>query len=133
MSAQTPVSDDYVVYDGRTLQVAFGVDEGAAVLDDGGPFPDAIRRGDSGRGPWVHIPADAVQRSFRRTAKAVWDGGEIPLLAVAGDEVAFQTRDPRWAEQHGLEGSQYDGGWRGRAPVAELRNITVTDTDRPLP
>jgi hypothetical protein len=124
-----PYSARIVVYRGRELREVGAGPGFVTVQDDGLDVPDAIDRGDSGRGPWVRIPMSSCDRRYRRDVTATWDGQEVYVvdMTVGLAAVTFQG-DPQWAREHGLTGSQYES-WGGFAPVDELTDVSVREQE----
>lgn len=54
--------------------------------------------------------------------RARWQGADIAIGGVDGDEVDFYTDDRDLAEREGLAGDVRDG-WRGVAPLSELTDV----------
>lgn len=128
MSAM-PVSAHVSVFRGTEyVELTSGADY-VKLLTDGHDLSHSFARGDSPKGPWVRIGKSVLDRRFRRTVTATWDGERVPIMGCTGDlaHVAFSGSSV-WAHEHGLTGSHYEG-WSGSAPVAELTDIHVTEKD----
>jgi cell wall assembly regulator SMI1 len=69
-----------------------------------------------------------LDRYERVTTTGVFDGETVTLHGTQGEIPCFHGRDPNWAQRHGWNGSQHDGGWSGHAPldlISDLHEDTV--------
>lgn len=124
-----PSSARISVYRGRELKEIISGPDFVTVHDDGLDVPDAIDRGDSGKGPWVRIPKSSCDRRFNRDVTAIWDGQQVHVVSTAEGSAAITFQgDPQWAREHGLTGSQYES-WGGFAPVDELTDVSVRERE----
>ncbi|MEV7397656.1 hypothetical protein [Aeromicrobium sp. NPDC092404] len=124
-----PSSARICVYRGRELEEIIAGPDFVTVHDDGLDAPDAIDRGDSGKGPWVRLPTSSCDRRYRRDVTAVWDGQQVYVVGTHGSSAAITFQgDPQWARDHGLSGSQHES-WGGSAPLDELTGVTVRERD----
>jgi len=124
-----PSSARLVVYRARELQEVDAGPDFVTVHDDGFDVPDAIDRGNSGKGPWVRIPTSSCDRRYRRDVTATWDGQQVYVVNAAEGSAAITFQgDPQWARKHGLTGSQYES-WGGSAPIDELTDVSVQEKE----
>lgn len=116
-------------YRGRRYELLFHGDGWRALAHGGAPatdFPDALELGSNSRGDWVKLPADLVTW-WRVGVSAVWKGERVAVVGREVDgTVGVTTTDPRRAARLGIPGDQHQG-WLGRAPVAELTDVEVSE------
>jgi hypothetical protein len=62
------------------------------------------------------------------TDRVWWQGEELGLGRVVGDEAEILGGSPAVARRLGLEGDQYNG-FRGTVPVAELTVVDVRERE----
>ena len=126
------------VYRGRHLPIAFTSAVATALDDDGGDFPDALGRGTRRfSGAWVKVPRSSIERRYTRSVSATWRGRRVLIDRVVdaegGPRAGFWLQEMAhdFAREHGLEGSQYDGGYHGVAAVTEFSDVSVREVDHP--
>lgn len=116
-------------YRGRRYELLFHGDGWRALALGGAPasdFPDALEAGSNSRGDWVKVPADQVVW-WRVGVSALWKGERVAVVGREdGGTVGVTTTDPRRAARLGIPGDQQQG-WLGRAPVAELTDVEVSE------
>lgn len=132
MSDELEASRGYLQWQSRQYVVVFRGDESLGVMDDGTLAPEWERGESPYTGPWVAIPRQHVERSYRRGCSAVWDGQRVEVIGLDDPLVRVAWAGPAsWGEAHDLQGSQYDG-WEGWALIDELTDIRVDEVDRPV-
>lgn len=116
-------------YHGRRYELLFHGDGWRALAHGGAPatnFPDALEIGSNSRGDWVTLPAEQVTW-WRVGVSAAWMGERVAVVGREVDgTVGVTTTDPRTAARLGIPGDQQQG-WLGRAPVAELTDVEVSE------
>ncbi len=133
--ADTALGGYYLEYRGRTHPVLFS-GEGwlavAATEDELDQFPDALEHGENSRGSWVKLPADRVDRRFRRTVQATWRGEPVTVVGpvVDGTVLLHYRRSPERAAELGMTGDQQTG-WQLRVPRDEVDVVDVSDKEFP--
>lgn len=128
-------SHSRATYAGRDLRVRSQARDTVSLVDDGGPFPDAVERVDRPGDSYASVPWTSVERLVRRSVHASWRGHRVSLVKVRDDRAGFwySGDDVDWAVAEGLDGSVRDGGFGGTAPLTDLVDVQVTDTEQPIP
>jgi hypothetical protein len=95
LSCPRASSSSIAVYRGREMKEISSGPDFVTVHDDCLDVPDAIDRGDSGKGPWVRIPTSSCDRRYNRDVTATWDSRRVHVVSTAEGSAAITFQGDR--------------------------------------